>query len=227
MSKAKANGIDICYDVHGDAGDPPMLLIMGLGAQLTMWREEFVGELVGRGFRVVRFDNRDVGLSTWFDDAGVPDLAGAVARGEIPPAVYTLEDMADDAAGLLDALGIERAHIVGASMGGMIAQAFAIRHPQRTISLCSIMSTTGDPQVGQPDPALVGQLFMTPAPTTAEEAEQAALQAVKLIGSPGYPADEARVRAYGRAAFERANHPEGVLRQMLAVVHQPDRTEAL
>ncbi|HLI54003.1 MAG TPA: alpha/beta fold hydrolase [Acidimicrobiales bacterium] len=227
MSKAKANGIDICYDVHGDAGDPPMLLIMGLGAQLTMWREEFVGELVGRGFRVVRFDNRDVGLSTWFDDAGVPDLAGAVARGEIPPAVYTLEDMADDAAGLLDALGIERAHIVGASMGGMIAQTFAIRHPERTISLCSIMSTTGDPAVGQADPSLVGELFMSAPPRDPEEAEEAALRAVALIGSPGYPAEETAVRAYARAAFLRANHPEGTARQTLAVIHQRDRTKDL
>jgi pimeloyl-ACP methyl ester carboxylesterase len=112
-------------------------------------------------------------------------------------------------------------------MGGMIAQTFAVRHPARTLSLCSIMSTTGNPEVGQADPALIGQLFMTPAPTTPEEAEEAALRGVELIGSPGYPADEAQVRAYGRAAFERSNHPDGVVRQMLAVVHQPDRTEAL
>jgi pimeloyl-ACP methyl ester carboxylesterase len=225
--KADANGIRIEYDIHGRDEDPPLLLIMGLSAQMTLWREEFVAELVERGFRVIRFDNRDIGLSTWFDQAGVPDLAGAIATGQLPPPVYTLDDMADDAAGLLDALGIERAHIVGASMGGMIAQTFAIRHPEKTITLCSIMSTTGDPSVGQADPALVGQMFMNPAPTTVEEAEEAALLGVKLIGSPGYPADEQRTREYARAAFERSNHPEGIARQMLAIVHQPDRTAAL
>jgi pimeloyl-ACP methyl ester carboxylesterase len=224
VTKTTANGIEICYEVHGDAGDPPMLLIMGLGAQLTMWRDELVGELVERGFRVIRFDNRDVGLSTWLDEAGVPDLAGAVAGGELPPPVYTLEDMAADAAGLLDALGIGAAHVVGASMGGMIAQTFAVRYPERTLSLCSIMSTTGDPAVGQADASLVGELFVAAPPRTPEEAEEAALRAVALIGSPGYPADDAAVRAYARAAFLRANHPEGVARQTLAVVHQRDRT---
>ena len=225
--KAKANGIELEYDEHGNADDPPLLLIMGLSAQMTMWREEFVAELAGRGFRVIRFDNRDIGLSTFFDEAGVPDVGAALTTGQLPPAVYTLEDMADDAAGLLDALGIERAHIVGASMGGMIAQTFAIRHPHRTISLCSIMSTTGNPAVGQADPALVGDLFMAAPPTTAEEAEEAGLLGAKLIGSPGYPADEERVREYARSAFERSNHPAGIARQMLAVVHQADRTEAL
>ena len=225
--KANANGIELEYDIHGDEDAPPLLLIMGLSAQMTLWREEFVAELVDRGFRVIRFDNRDIGLSTFFDEAGVPDMANALATGQLPPAVYSLDDMADDAAGLLDALGIEAAHIVGASMGGMIAQTFAIRHPEKTISLCSIMSTTGNPGVGQADPALIGQMFMAPPPTTAEEAEEAGLLATKVIGSPGYPADEAQVRAYARAAFERSNHPEGIARQMLAIVHQADRTDAL
>jgi pimeloyl-ACP methyl ester carboxylesterase len=225
--KANANGIELEYDIHGDDDAPPLLLIMGLSAQMTMWREEFVAELVDRGFRVIRFDNRDIGLSTFFDDAGVPDMASALTTGQLPPAVYSLDDMADDAAGLLDALGIEAAHIVGASMGGMIAQTFAIRHPDKTISLCSIMSTTGDPSVGQADPALIGQMFMAPPPATAEEAEEAGLLATKVIGSPGYPADEGQVRANARAAFERSNHPEGIARQMLAIVHQPDRTPEL
>ena len=225
--KVESNGMALEYDEHGQAGDPPLLLIMGLSAQMTMWRDEFVEELAGRGFLVIRFDNRDIGLSSFLDDAGVPDLSAALTTGELPPAVYTLEDMADDAAGLLDALGIERAHIVGASMGGMIAQTFAIRHPQRTISLCSIMSTTGNPEVGQADPSLVSDLFMATPPTTAEEAEDAGVESAKLIGSPGYPADEDRVRAYARSAFERSFHPAGVARQLLAVVHQPDRTDAL
>ena len=225
--KANANGIELEYDEHGHPADPPLLLIMGLSAQMTMWRDEFVDELASRGFRVIRFDNRDIGLSSFMDEAGVPDIAAALTTGELPPAAYTLDDMADDAAGLLDALGIERAHIVGASMGGMIAQTFAIRHPDRTISLCSIMSTTGNPEVGQADPALVGELFMAKPPTNAEEAEEAGIQATKLIGSPGYPADEQRVREYARSAFERSFHPAGVARQLLAVVHQPDRSGAL
>ena len=225
--KVQANGIELEYDEHGHPDDPPLLLIMGLSAQMTMWREEFVEMLAGHGFRVIRFDNRDIGLSTFFDEAGVPDVAAALATGVLPPPAYTLDDMADDAAGLLDALGIAQAHIVGASMGGMIAQTFAIRHPERTQSLCSIMSTTGDPAVGQADPALVGELFAATPPTTVEEAEEAGVQASKLLGSPGYPADEQRVRDYARSAFERSNHPAGTARQMLAVGLQPDRTGAL
>lgn len=225
--RAAANGVEIEYDVHGRDGDPPLLLIMGLGAQLIVWRDEFVEQLAAAGFRVIRFDNRDIGLSTFFDDAGVPDLAAALASGELPAPPYTLADMADDAAGLLDALGIAAAHIVGASMGGMIAQTFAIRHPARTLSLCSIMSTTGNPAVGQPSPELIGAMLLAPAPTSAEEAEEAALVGVKLIGSPGYPADEAQVRAHARAAWKRSNHPAGMVRQMLAIVTQPDRSAAL
>ena len=225
--KVEANGIELEYDEHGHAGDPPLLLIMGLSAQMTVWRDEFVAELARRGFRVIRFDNRDIGLSSFMDEAGLPDFSAAFTTGELPPAVYTFDDMADDAAGLLDALGIDRAHIVGASMGGMIAQTFAIRYPGRTISLCSIMSTTGNPWVGQADPALVEDLFMAAPPTTPEEAEEAGIQSAKLIGSPGYPADEHRVRQNARSEFERSFHPAGVARQMLAVVHQPDRTDAL
>lgn len=227
MPRAHANGIELEYDEHGDPADPPMLLIMGLSAQMTTWREPLVEALAGNGFRVIRFDNRDIGLSTWLDHLGTPDLSKVLETGEIPPALYSLEDMAADAAGLLDDLHIERAHIVGASMGGMIAQAFAIGHPQRTLSLCSIMSTTGDPTVGQPDPTIVAELFLSPGPTSAEEAEEAAVVSNRLIGSPGYPVDEAEVRAFGRAAFERSSHPAGVLRQALAVFHQTDRTAAL
>lgn len=225
--RASANRIEIEYDVTGDENAPPLLLIMGLGAQMTMWRDAFVAKLAAAGFRVVRFDNRDVGLSTFFDEAGVPDLAAAVAKGQMPAPPYTLADMADDAAGLLDALGIDAAHIVGASMGGMIAQTFAVRHPGRTLSLCSIMSTTGSPEVGQPSPELVAGMLLAPAPTTAEEAEEAALLGTKLIGSPAYPAVEADVRAYARAAYERSHHPAGMARQMLAIVNQPDRTADL
>jgi pimeloyl-ACP methyl ester carboxylesterase len=127
MPKASANGIEVEYDTTGDPTDPALLLIMGLSAQMTAWDDEFVALLAGHGFFVIRFDNRDIGLSTFFDDAGAPDLAAGLTDGVIPPPAYTLVDMAADAAGLLDALGLERAHIVGASMGGMIAQTFAIR----------------------------------------------------------------------------------------------------
>jgi pimeloyl-ACP methyl ester carboxylesterase len=225
--KATANGIEIEYEAHGDENDPPLLLIMGLGAQLTMWRDDFVKELVGEGFRVIRYDNRDVGLSTWFDEAGLPDLAQALATGAQVEPAYSLADMADDAAALLDALGLPKAHIVGASMGGMIAQTFAIRHPEKTLSLCSIMSTTGNPEVGQPDPELIAGMLLAAPPTTVEEAEEASVLATKLIGNPSYPADEAETRAYARAAYERAFHPAGTGRQLLAIVNQPDRTADL
>lgn len=227
MPRTKANGIEIEFDEHGDPADPPVLLIMGLSAQMDAWDDQFVEMLAARGLRVIRFDNRDIGLSTWFDDAGVPDLAGALAEGRLPDPVYSLADMASDAAGLLDALGIDRAHIVGASMGGMIAQTFAIAHPGRTRTLTSIFSTTGDPAVGQPRPGLAETLFLAVPPSTREEAIEASVAGLKLIGSPGYPPDEDRLRSRAAAAYDRAYHPEGVLRQTLAVVTQPDRTPEL
>lgn len=227
MPRLHAHGIDIEYDEHGDPADPVVLLIMGLSAQLTMWEEDFVVELAKRGFRVIRFDNRDIGLSTWFDEAGTPDPAAALAGGGLPEPAYTMSDMAEDAAGLLDALGVARAHIVGASMGGMIAQTFAIDHPDRTLSLTSIMSTTGNPGVGQPRPDVAQALFLAAAPTNAEEAADAGVKAWKLIGSPGFRFDEERIRRNASAAYERSVHPAGVLRQALAVMTQPDRTEAL
>ena len=222
MPRTKANGIEIEYDEQGRPDDPPVLLIMGLSAQMVAWDEDFVALLAGHGLRVVRFDNRDIGLSTWFDDAGVPDPAA----GGLPAPAYSLADMAADAAGLLDALGIDRAHIVGASMGGMIAQTFAIAYPGRTRTLTSIFSNTGDPAAGQPRPGLAEQLFMT-APGSREEAIEMSVAGSKLIGSPGYPADEDRLRERAAAAYDRAYHPAGVLRQALAVITQPDRTADL
>lgn len=234
MPRAKANGIEIEYDTFGSADDPALLLVMGLGAQLTTWDERFCRQLADRGFYVIRYDNRDVGLSTYFDDAGVPDVAALAlslfAEGgtDQPPTdvPYTLDDMADDGIGLLDALGIPAAHVVGASMGGMIVQAMTIRHPRRVLSLCSIMSTTGDRSVGNPDVAAVGPL-MQPAPTTREEAMDAGLAAQKIIGSPGFPLDEARVRERSGKAYDRAFHPEAMPRQMAAILASGDRTAAL
>lgn len=227
MPRTAANGIEIEYDEHGDQSDPPVLLIMGLSAQMIAWDDEFVDLLAGHGLRVIRFDNRDIGRSTWLDDAGVPDLAGALASGRIPDPAYSLADMAADAAGLLDALGIDRAHIVGASMGGMIAQIFALEYPQRTRTLTSIFSTTGNPAVGQPRPGLAEQLFMAQAPATREEAIDASVAGSKLIASPGYPPDEDRLRDRAATAYDRGYHPAGVLRQTMAVITQSDRTEAL
>ncbi len=214
MTAAHANGITIEYETFGDASSPPVLLIMGLGAQLIAWDTEFCTALADAGYFVVRFDNRDVGLSTWFDD--VP----------ASPAPYSLVDMADDAAGLLDALGIDAAHIVGASMGGMIAQTFAIAHPSRTLSLVSIMSTTGNRSVGAPTPEALAAL-MAPRPTTREEAIEFGLKVSTVVGSPGYPADEQRARERLAATFDRAVNPAGFARQIAAINAQPDRTASL
>ncbi len=214
MTSAAANGITIEYETFGDPTSPPVLLIMGLGGQLIMWDEDFCTALADAGFFVIRYDNRDVGLSTWFD--GVP--------ANPPP--YSLGDMADDAAGLLDALGVPAAHIVGASMGGMIAQTFAISHPERTLTLTSIMSTTGDRTVGQPTPEALAAI-MVERPTTRDEAIELALKVAAITGSPGYARDERRERERLEQSYDRAFHPEGFQRQLAAIMTQPDRTEAL
>jgi len=224
MSSAQANGITIEFDTFGDPNSPPVLLIMGLGVQMTLWDPEFCQSIADRGYYVIRFDNRDVGLSSSFDDTGVDDL-GEVMSGKVS-APYALTDMAADAAGLLDALGISSAHIVGASMGGMIAQTFAIAYPDKTQSLTSIMSTTGDPEVGQASPEALGAL-LGPAPTTRDEAIESRVRTSKVIGSPGFPADEAQLREYAGSAYDRAFHPSGMVRQLAAVIGQPNRTEAL
>jgi pimeloyl-ACP methyl ester carboxylesterase len=227
MPRIAANGIELEYDEHGSAADPPILLIMGLSAQMTAWDDDFVATLAGRGFRVIRFDNRDIGLSTWLDEAGTPDLAAAALSGKVPDPAYGLGDMAADAAGLLDALGIDRAHIVGASMGGMIAQTFALAYPDRTISLTSIFSTTGDPAVGQPHAEVASALFLAARPEDRDAAIAAGVLGSRLIGSPGFPFDEERIRERTAVAYDRSWHPDGVMRQMLAILSQPDRTAAL
>src|SRR5579872_5314035 len=224
MPSTPANDITIEYETAGDPADPPLLLVMGLGAQLVAWDDELVAALAARGFYVVRFDNRDVGLSTWFDDAGVPE-AMAVLEGR-QPAPYLLDDMADDAAALLSALGIDSAHVLGASLGGMIAQAMAIRHPERVRTLTSIMSTTGNPGVGQPHEVALQALLSEP-PTDREGAIQASLESWKVMGSPGYTLDEDRVRSSVGAAFDRAFHPDGTARQLVAILASPDRTPGL
>ncbi|MFI9380962.1 alpha/beta fold hydrolase [Kutzneria sp. NPDC052558] len=224
MPHVTANGITLEYDTIGDPGDPALLLVNGLGTQLIAWDPGFTRLLVDKGFHVIRYDNRDIGLSQSFDDA--PLDVPAVLAGDASSAPYQLSDMADDAAGLLTALGIERAHVLGVSMGGMIVQELLIRHADRLLSACSIMSTTGDRSVGESTPEAVATL-QSPAPDTAEAAGELAIQATKVIGSPGFPLDAERIRNSAIAAFERSRRPMGFLRQMAAVMAAGDRTEAL
>jgi pimeloyl-ACP methyl ester carboxylesterase len=224
MPRATANGIEIEYEVIGDEAGSPLLLVMGLGAQLVAWDEEFCDLLARRGFRVVRFDNRDVGLSSKVDGP-LPDIL-ACLQGDASSANYTLHDMADDAAGLLDVLGIERAHVVGASMGGMIAQTLAIRHPDRVLTLCSIMSTTGDRSVGQPTPEAMQEL-LRPVSQTRDDYIEMSVNASRVIGSPGFAFDEERARARAARAWDRCYHPMGVARQLAAIMASGDRTGLL
>jgi pimeloyl-ACP methyl ester carboxylesterase len=230
MPKAPANGVEIEYEASGPEDGEALLLIMGLGGQLTRWPPPLVDRLVGEGFRVIRFDNRDVGLSTWLDAAGAPDLAkvtGAVARGETPDVPYRIDDMADDAAGLLAALGIARAHVVGVSMGGMIGQMLAVRHPAKVLSLVSVMSTTGNPAVPPATPEVLAVLFSPPETTDIDGLTAKALKAQIVIQSPAWPVDPQTVGPRLRSDIERAYNPVGLVRQAAAVVASGDRREAL
>ncbi len=227
MPRAKANGIELEYDSFGRASDAPLLLIMGLGAQMVLWDEEFCEALAERGHYVVRFDNRDVGLSTKFDHKGVPNVVAMMQPGaDRSMAPYTLDDMADDAAGLLGALRIEHAHIVGASMGGMIAQTVAYRHAKQTRSLVSIMSSTGNPALPAAKPEAMAVL-LTPRPLDRASNVEASALASKVIGSPVYPQDEARIRARAGMMFDRAFTPLGTARQMAAIFAHGSRVAKL
>ena len=229
MPNATSNGIEICYETFGAATDAPLLLIMGLGAQMILWDEEFCSALAERGHFVIRFDNRDVGLSTKFEQLGAPNLVALMQEARSGGAVsapYLLDDMADDAAGLLDALGIESAHVVGASMGGMIAQTLAFRHPRRVRSLVSIMSSTGNPDLPPAKPEAMAMLMRERA-TTRDEAIEAAVSGQRVMSGPGFPFDEERVRARSARAFDRCFHPEGLARQLAAIVASGSRVQAL
>ncbi|HEY1650614.1 MAG TPA: alpha/beta hydrolase [Acidimicrobiales bacterium] len=223
MPKVKANGIDIEHLTDGDPAGQPLLLVMGLGAQLITWPQGFVDGLCERGFFVIRFDNRDCGLSTKLQ--GTPDIT-ALFTGDASSAPYLVEDMADDAAGLLSELGLPKVHVVGASLGGMITQALAIHHQDRFLSVCSIMSTTGNRAVGAPTGEAIAAL-LRPVASSREEAIEASVAGSKVIGSPGYPADEAILRSRAAAAYDRSYCPEGTARQLAAVLASPDRTEGL
>jgi pimeloyl-ACP methyl ester carboxylesterase len=220
-----ANGIEIAYQEIGDPGGEPLLLIMGLAAQMIVWEEELCAMLAERGFRVVRFDNRDIGHSTMLDEAGMPSRLDMLL-GRRSTAPYLLRDMADDAFGLMDGLDIERAHVVGASMGGMIAQEMAIRRPERVGSMVSVMSTTGNRWIGAPTPR-AWILLLSKFPRGREEYVRRAVRTVSVIGSPAYPMERERVEALAGAMYDRSHNPAGIVRQMQAISASGDRTEAL
>ena len=229
MPRARANGIELEYDTFGRAADPTLLLVMGFGAPMILWREEFCERLAARGLQVVRFDNRDCGLSSQIDQPVTAELS-AVGRaglaGEPLAAPYTLSDMAADAVGLLDAIGVDAAHVAGASMGGMIVQTLAIEHPKRVRTLVSIMSTTGAADMPSPKPEAMAAL-LAPVATERPAAIERGLAMSRALGSPGYPFDEADERDLLGRMFDRGVHPDGNARQLLAVMAAKSRREAL
>ncbi len=225
---ADSNGLRLCYEVLGDPSAQPLLLVSGLGGQLINWREEFCAELTSRGFRVIRFDNRDVGLSTYMDHAGMPDpaaVARAAARGEPIEVPYTLQDMAEDAAGLLDALDIGEAHVMGSSMGGRIGQYLAVRHPERVLTLTSMVSHMGEPGHPPPDPDAVA-LLSRPAPAEREEYMHYSMELSRVL-SGRRPLDQAYAWSQAGRAYDRAFHPEGTARQYAALMAAGSAKEAL
>jgi pimeloyl-ACP methyl ester carboxylesterase len=229
MPSVTANGIQIEYETFGERASPTLLLITGLGGQLIFWDEELCEHLAQRGHFVIRYDNRDVGLSSKLEEAGVPDVMrtiGALMQGEAIKAPYTIEDMAEDAVGLLDALGIEKAHLCGMSMGGMIAQTVAIRHPRRISSLISIYSTTGNPDLLQPKPEAM-EFLLTPPPEGREANIEYTLKLFRTIAGSGFPFDEKWHRMMAVQAYDRAFYPQGVARQLAAILAQGNRKAAL
>lgn len=227
-SIADANGVQICYETFGDPSDPAILLVMGFTAQMNGWHEDFCSMLSNRGRYVIRFDNRDCGLSTHFDGVQV-DLPAVVAAWETgstpPPIPYTMSDFSDDAFGLLRHLGIERAHIVGASMGGMIVQTMAIEHPERVITMTSIMSTTGEPEFYKWN-ANARAAISAPPPPDREGAIAHSVALSKILGSPRHW-DEARATQRATASYDRAFYPEGAARQSAAIRGSGDRAGGL
>jgi pimeloyl-ACP methyl ester carboxylesterase len=230
MPQIKANGLQIEYDEHGKAGDPPVLLVMGLGAQMTLWPQELVDALVTRGFRVIRYDNRDIGLSHKMEGAKAPGIVKMMLLSKFglkPKVPYTLADMADDGIGLLDALDIDKAHIVGASMGGMIAQHMAFSHPERVLTLTSIMSTTGHRKLPQGSREAIGVLTKRPASMEEDVLVEHGVKVAHAIGSPGYRADPDVLRERSRALIKRSFYPQGMPRQLAAIIADGDRRERL
>lgn len=223
MPRAISNGVELEYDTFGERRSRPLLLVMGLGTQLIAWEEDFCKKLAERDFYVIRFDNRDVGLSTHLEEFGTPDLAAVMSRQARPP--YTLDDMADDAAGLLDALGIPAAHVVGASMGGFISQLIAIKHPEKVLTLTSIMSALGGADDVPASPEVTAAL-LAPPPSDRDGLIEWGVSMSRLLGSPRY-FEEERSRALRVQAVDRAVSLSGPLRQLAAIIAAPSRREAL
>jgi pimeloyl-ACP methyl ester carboxylesterase len=220
MPRALANGVELEYETFGDPSAVPLLLVMGLAYQMIEWDERVCRQLADRRFWVIRFDNRDVGLSTKLDHLGLPDLMAALSGNPIP--LYTLDDMADDAVGLLDVLKVSAAHVVGASMGGMIAQLIAINHPERVLSLTSIMSTVGGSAVVQAS-SEVRLALLTPPGSTRQERIEHSVALRRLINGRDLPFDEDEARRRATRAHDRSFHPDGAFRQLIAIAAAPDR----
>ena len=221
---ARIRDVELCYEAFGDPADPAMLLVMGLGTQMVAWHEDFCAELAGRGYYVIRFDNRDVGRSSRV--RGRPPTLLQLLRRDPKAAVYTLDDLADDAAALLDHLGIERAHVAGASMGGMVAQLLAIRHPGRVLSLASIMSNTGARWTGQPSVRLY-PIFLRRPPRDREAFVDHTVALFNAIGSPSLQADEEELRRVAAVSYDRGHDSAGPGRQLAAILAAPDRAREL
>ncbi|WP_375690491.1 alpha/beta fold hydrolase [Pseudooceanicola sp. LIPI14-2-Ac024] len=232
MPEAKVNGITIYYEDHGETQARPLLLITGVGTQMTRYPQAFVDKLTARGYRVIKMDNRDIGLSQKFTEAGIPDFQAAIAakaEGRKADLPYQLSDMAADCAALLDHLGIEKAHVCGFSMGGMIAQLVAIEHPEKTLSLISIMSNTGNPAIPGGTPEARAALT-TPRPDATTDREgfiASSVNTARAIGSPAWPQPEALIRENIERDLDRSYHPTGFARQYAAILATYDRRPAL
>ncbi|MFW9799799.1 MAG: alpha/beta fold hydrolase [Candidatus Thorarchaeota archaeon] len=222
---AKVGDIEIAYDTFGATSGTPLLLIMGLGMQMIQWDDAFCKRLAAEGYWVIRFDNRDVGLSTKFDDAGLANIP-ALVGGKAVEVPYRISDMASDAVGLLDFLEIDEAHIVGASMGGMIAQSIAIHHPERIRTLTSIMSSTGNPNLPQPRPEVASILVARPPSDRAEYIDYT-LGIWRLLNGPKFPVDEELVRERAGRTYDRCYYPYGTGRQLAAILASGSRNDAL
>lgn len=226
---AKTNGIELFYDTFGNPGAPPLLLIMGLASQMLAWDDEFCAMLAGRDYWVIRFDNRDIGLSTNCSQLGVPNIAALLKQsmeGKPVTAPYTLRDMADDTVGLLDALGIASAHVVGASMGGAIGQELAIHYPRRLRTLTSIMATSGDPTLPPPKPEAMAVL-LTPTPIDRDAYIERYIRSWMVLRGPGFPLDEARDPERASQLHARGLNPPGVARQLAAILASGSRKKQL
>ena len=222
----KVGDVELCYETFGDPSDTPLLLIMGLGTQMIAWREEFCALLVERGFHVIRYDNRDIGRSTHLRDHRPPTLKQLLTRDK-QAAAYTLDDMAHDAAGLLDHLGIDAAHVVGASMGGMIAQMLAVHHPAKVLTLTSIMSSTGNRLKGQPA-AKVLPFFVKARPKEKDAAIERTVKLFRIVGSTGFDRDEDDLRDLLSRSWDRGGGDDaGTRRQLQAVLASGDRTKRI